>query len=187
MNDICMEYMIKKKKDKKDILFIAGILTAGVIISLVLFAVMYAAAIALMAQQIAGFAFSIGFVIIAFIWYGAYLLMSSRNVEYEYSLINSEIDVDKIMSKRGRKRIISLDFSEAEIVACIEDNEHNHSYKNPNKQVKLYNAVADTNKGYVYFVDFYHEGEASRLLFQPTGKMIEAIKKFNPRNVFIMQ
>lgn len=68
--------------------------------------------------------------LIAFAWYGAYLLMSMQNIEYEYILTNSEIDIDKIMSKKARKRIASFDFKEINICANINDNEHNHDYKN---------------------------------------------------------
>ena len=112
--------------------------------------------------------------LIAFAWYGAYLLMSMQNIEYEYILTNSEIDIDKIMSKKARKRIASFDFKEINICANINDNEHNHDYKNV--------TVSKT-----YFVDYSQDSENYRVLFQPTSKMIESIKRFNPRNVFVME
>lgn len=186
--DVYMEYMIKHKKETKDWLIIGGIVLLGVILSLALLIATFAAAYALAGNQIASFSFSIGFVLIALVWYLAYLVISTRNIEYEYILTNGDIDVDRIMSRRGRKRIASFDFANAEICANIEDSEHNHAYKNVNSDRKIIDATGDKSRGNIYFADYFEEGgEKKRLLFQPTSKMIEEIRKFNPRNVFIYE
>lgn len=187
--DFYMEYMIKKKKDGKDMAIIAVIIALGVVLTLAMLAVIFAAAFALAGSQISSFAFSIGFVLIALIWYGAYLLLSMRNIEYEYILTNSEIDFDRIMSKKGRKRVASFDFTEAEICASIEDNEHNYAYKNQTQDVKVLDLTGDKTRGSVYFVDYSDsdKNQKMRVLFQPTSRMIEAIRKSSPRNVFIYE
>lgn len=187
MTDVYMEYMLKHKKDTKDMLIIAAVIAAGVILSVIMLIAIFAAAYALAGNQISSFAFSIGFVLIALIWYGAYLLIGTRNIEYEYILTNSEVDMDRIMSRRGRKRIVSFDFAQAEICANIEDSEHNYNYNNPEPDRKIIDMTGDKSRGGIYFVDYYDEenGEKKRVLFQPTSKMIEAIKRFNPRNIFI--
>ena len=112
--------------------------------------------------------------------------MSMQNIEYEYILTNSEIDIDKIMSKKARKRIASFDFKEINICANINDNEHNHDYKNVTVS-KTFDVTGDKARGNVYFVDYSQDSENYRVLFQPTSKMIESIKRFNPRNVFVME
>lgn len=187
--DFYMEYMLKKKKDGRDIAIIAASVILAILLSIVMFVVISATAYALMGTQISSFAFSIGLVLIAFIWYGVYLVISSRNIEYEYILTNSEVDMDRIMSRKGRKRIASFDFKDAEIVANIEDNEHNFKYKNPENGIKVIDITGDKERGNVYFVDYFcgEKNEKRRVLFQPTTKMIEAIKKVNPRNVFIYE
>lgn len=123
MNDVYIEYMVKPPKSGKQKAVIALIVTIGVLLSALLFVLTFAAAVLLMGTQFGSFAFSIGLVIIALMWYGAYLLIGMQNIEYEYLLTNSEIDIDKIMSKRGRKRIVSFDFKEVSICANVEDNE----------------------------------------------------------------
>ena len=130
MNDIYLEYILKKKKTGGQKAIIAVIIFAAIIVSLALLLLIFATATALSGTQFGSFSFSIGLVLIAFAWYGAYLLMSMQNIEYEYILTNSEIDIDKIMSKKARKRIASFDFKEINICANINDNEHNHDYKN---------------------------------------------------------
>lgn len=187
--DVYMEYMLKKKKDSKDIVIIAVVIALGVLLSIGMLLLIFATAYALMGSQISSFAFSIGFVLIALIWYGAYLLIGMRNVEYEYILTNSEIDIDRIMSKRGRKRMASFDFLEAQICACIDDNEHNYKYKNPEQDVKTLDLTGDKARGNVYFADYFdsEKNEKKRVLFQPTSKMLDAIKKSSPRNVFVYE
>lgn len=184
-----MEHMLKKKKDAKDIAVIAAVIALGVVLTGAMFLAILAAAYTISGGQMAQFSFSIGLVLIAFIWYGAYLLISTRSIEYEYILTNSEIDIDRIMSRKGRKRIASFDFAAAEICACIEDGEHNYKYKNPEPGLKVIDVSGDKARGGVYFADYFdsEKNEKRRVLFQPTLKMLEAIKKCNPRNVFIYE
>lgn len=185
--DVYMEYMIKHKKETKDYLIVGGIIFLAVILSIALLAVIFAAAYALAGSQISSFAFSIGFVLIALVWYLAYIVIGTRSIEYEYILTNGEIDIDRIMSRKGRKRVASFDFANVDICANIEDSEHNHSYKNPDPERRVIDVTGDKSRGNVYFADYYEEdgGGKKRVLFQPTSKMIEEIRKFNPRNVFI--
>ena len=79
-----------------------------------------------------------------------------------------------------------VDFQEINISANINDNEHNHDYKNVTVS-KTFDVTGDKSRGNVYFVDYSQDSENYRVLFQPTSKMIESIKRFNPRNVFVME
>ncbi len=186
MNDVYMEYMIKPPKSGKRKALIALTIALGAAVTLALLLVICVAAIALIGTRLGSFAFSIGLVLIAFAWYGVYLLVSMQNIEYEYTLTNSAMDVDKIMSKRGRKRVVSFDFTEISVCANIEDTEHNHNYINITAE-KTLDLTGDKKRGNVYFVDFSGDNGRTRVLFQPTSKMINEIKKFNPRNVFVYE
>ena len=179
LNDVFMEYIVKKKKDQKDILIISALTLAALVLSIVLFFLML---IVSGAMQTGQGIFSIGFLLIAGVWYGYYLLVGMRNIEFEYILTNSEIDIDKIMSKKSRKRIASFDFKSAEIVACIKDNEHNAPYRN-NTVTDVIDACGNKELTDVYFADVMIGDKTKRILFQPTSKMVEALWKFNPRAV----
>ena len=186
LEDIYLEYMLKKKKDGKQKAIIAVVVLGGIILSCGLFIATFIAAKMLAGTQLGSFAFSIGLVLIALLWYGAYLLISMQNLEYEYILTNSEMDIDKIMSKKGRKHIVSFDFRTVDVCANINDNDHNHEYKNRTPE-KVYDVVGDKENENIYFVDFDDEGTLSRVIFQPTYKMMKSIRKFNPRNIFVME
>lgn len=45
---------------------------------------------------------------------GAVWLVSNMDVEYEYIITNNEMDIDKIIGRRKRKRMITLDLKSAE-------------------------------------------------------------------------
>ena len=186
MEDVYLEYMLKKKKTGGQKAIIALVIAAGVVLSLALFALIYGLALYLAGTQFGSFTFSIGLVIIALLWYGAYLIISMQDVEYEYILTNSEMDIDKVMSKKARKHIVSFDMKDVTICADITDNEHNHDYKNVTPD-KTYNVVGDMSGGGIYYADFAEENETVRVLFQPTYKMITSAKRYNPRNIFVLE
>ncbi|MCH5210983.1 MAG: hypothetical protein J1F01_08490 [Oscillospiraceae bacterium] len=184
MEDIYLEYIIKRKKTGAQKALVALVVAGGIAVSLALLAVIYGFALYLSGTPYGSFTFSIGLVLIALLWYGMYLIISMQNVEYEYILTNSEMDIDKIMSKKGRKHIVSFDFKEVTICASITDNEHNHDYKNVTPG-KVYNLVGDASMGNVYYADFPEENTTVRVLFQPTHKMISSARRYNPRNIFV--
>lgn len=186
MEDIYLEYMVKSKKSVNQKVMIAFIIALGVVLTGVLIMLTYACALLLVGTQFGSFAFSIGLVLIALMWYGAFLLIGMQNIEYEYILTNSEMDIDKIMSKRGRKHIVSFDFKEINICANINDTAHNSNLTNV-MPAKTYDTAGNKSDSNIYFVDFNGEEGITRVIFQPTSKMINSAKKFNPRNIFVME
>lgn len=186
MEDIYLEYLIKKKKDGKQMTIIAAIIAGAVIVSAALLVLVFALAFAAVGTSFGSFIFSIGLVLIAMAWYGAYLLINMQNIEYEYILTNSELDIDKVLSKKGRKSFVSFDFKNIITCAAVDDNEHNSDYKNITPD-KTYDAIGDRERGNIYFADFQDDNGRNRVLFQPTSKMIQAAWKFNPRNIFVTE
>ena len=184
MEDIYLEYIIKKRNTGVQQALIALVVAGGIAVSLALLAVIYGFALYLSGTPYGSFTFSIGLVIIALLWYGVYLIIGMQNIEYEYILTNSEMDIDKIMSKKGRKHIVSFDFKEVTICASVTDKFHNQDYKNVTPE-KVYDLVGDRSMGNVYYVDFSEENTTVRVLFQPTHKMISSARRYNPRNIFV--
>jgi hypothetical protein len=185
--DTYMEYMVKHKKDKKARLCTVGIFTLAVLLTFGMIMLILFAAMVLAQTGISQFAFSIGLVLIAFMWYFAVFFANKFNIEYEYILTNNFMDIDKIMSKSQRKRIISFDFTEIEHCANIKDDAHNDAYKRNDTTRQVYDLTGDIDNGGVYFVDFNTDGQRYRVLFQPTSKMIESVRRFKPGNIFIYE
>ena len=173
MMDIFCEYIVKKKIEALDILKLSGIIVAAIVLSFV--------------ALIIGLSFDmgIGFALVAIVIYLAYLLSKFIYTEFEYALTNSELDVDRIIGRSRRKRVISVDFKTVEICASINDERYKSEFNNTTAVTKTINATGKSDYD-IYFVDFPNDAGKTRLLFHPTDKMKDALKKINPRTIHIL-
>ncbi len=120
-------------------------------------------------------------VVIAGVWWGAYKIAQRRNIEFEYILTNHELDIDKIVSRNSRKRLCTINFNKIERCASITD----PSFKDTNG-LSVKNYAGDMSAKAVYFVDYATESGRVRVIFQPNRKIIEGIKKTNPKCVTVL-
>ena len=82
--DVFMEYLIKRKRDVKDNVIVALVIFAGIILTLILFVALFIMSLALVgsgntASQFSSIFLGIGLLLIAGVWYGAYVLINHRN------------------------------------------------------------------------------------------------------------
>ncbi len=114
--------------------------------------------------------------------YCAYLVITSFNIEYEYCITNSEMDVDKIINRKKRKRIASLKFTNIEIMAPVGDirfeNEENGEFASV-----IMAAIAPRHPD-AYYIIFDNNGKRTKLIFNPSKKMIETAIAFAPKKVY---
>ena len=161
--DVFCEYIVKVKKNPVELTISAlGIILAVILLGFSLF---------FLFTPFSSFVLLID----AGVVYGAYILITHFNVEYEYILTNGDIDIDKIIAKRKRKRVLSFSTKEFEIVA-------------PCKQGENYTNVLDLgtrNYENAYYAVFSKDGQKKTLVFNPPQKMIEAMKTYSPRTVHL--
>lgn len=161
--DVFCEYIVKVKKNPVELTISAlGIILAVILLGFSLF---------FLFTPFSSFVLLID----AGVVYGAYILITHYNVEYEYILTNGDIDIDKITAKRKRKRVLSFSTKEFEIVA-------------PYKQGENYTNVLDLgtrNYENAYYAVFSKDGQKKTLVFNPPQKMIEAMKTYSPRTVHL--
>lgn len=171
--DIFCEYIVKKKFEALDVLKLFGIVIAAIALSFI--------------ALIIGLSFDlgIGFALVAIVFYLAYLLAKFIYTEFEYALTNNELDIDKILGKSRRKRVITVDFKTVEICASINDEKYKSEFNNTGAIAKTINVTGKSDYD-IYFVDFPAEAGKTRLLFQPTDKMKDALKLINPRAIHIL-
>ena len=113
MGDVFIERMVKKKFESTDMLVTVGIFLAVLVVALIGFVVGFMIVpIPMLSLLVAGGA---GF--------GGYKLISMRLLEYEYSLTNGYVAVDKIMNRSSRKRMTSFECSTAEDIGQYAQNE----------------------------------------------------------------
>ncbi len=93
--DTFVEQLVKKKKSTGQILAIIGIVLAAVLLL----------AVSIVFISIVG---AFAAFIIAGVFYGAWYLLTAQNIEYEYCVTNGDIDIDRIVAQRKRRRIVSV-------------------------------------------------------------------------------
>lgn len=165
MNDIFLEYLVKKKSKEdviKQILLIFGCV------------------LTLLAATYLCF-----FVFIKFLWllpaiwgiviYFTVILRRNYSVEYEYIFTNGQLDVDIILGKSKRKSLVSLLCKNIEYMAPIT--------KDMYCDREIIDTIYDPTRRGKYYIDFTKSGKKCRLLIQPPEKILENMKRYNPRNV----
>lgn len=188
MSDVFMEHLVKKQRTTADKVKIGLIIAGGILVTLVLLAALFVLAAAFSGGDggnaaVRQMVFTVGLLLIAGAWYGAYLLLNGRSIEYEYIVTNNELDIDKVLAKKGRKHLITVDIQEAKLMARTDDNNYNAVYKNPPEGVKVLDYSALSPEYMTYFIDCTVDEQRTIVVFQPPQKMVEALWKYNPRAV----
>ena len=114
---------------------------------------------------------------VGLIFYLGYLFITNIDVEYEYIVSNGEMDVDKIMGKRKRKRLVTAPIDEFTAFGKLEDA--------PEEADGCTTVLADD--GYSenrYFADFVHKSAGNvRIIFSPSEKILDGMELFLPKQL----
>lgn len=168
--DIFNEQIIKKKKTATDLLLIIAIYFAGFFLggALLFFVLRFMPTFLITAALFA-----------CIIFYFAIKLGNYVNVEFEYSVTNNILDVDKIIARSSRKRLVSID------IKTVDDIGSYNAEKFKGKQFDLtVNSAGDINSDDLCFVVTRHPTKGKVLVvFEPDEKIKNAIKKSLPYNL----
>lgn len=109
--------------------------------------------------------------------FGVYLGIKFLGVEYEYSFTNGELDIDKILAKRKRKRVLETDYQKIQVMAP-----YTAEYESETKNYQV-SAVVDVSSsknaaGRWFFICVDNDGKYTFVVFQPSKRMREAIRKY---------
>ncbi|MBQ4119415.1 MAG: hypothetical protein IJD45_03400 [Clostridia bacterium] len=115
------------------------------------------------------------FLLIAGILYGAYKLSGTLNVEYEYIITNGTMDVDKIVNKQSRQRILSFDISKTTRMESYNDGLLAGA---DSKNIVIACNRTDPN---AYLLVYEKNGKQMNLVFSPNEKMQSVVAKYLPK------
>ena len=166
--DTFMEKIVAKRKGIKDSLITAGIVFAAMVL------IMLSLSIKVISQL------GIGAFIAAGIAYLAYRLITSRNVEFEYIVTNGDIDIDKIISRRKRKRIFSASCKEFDILSRVKSNSFSQSVQSIKNRI---DASSSLDSPDAFFATLNYKGEKTLLIFEPDERMLNNFKIYIPRKM----
>ena len=171
MNDVFVERMIKKKFDGKDALIMAAVILGIILLSFI--------------------GFIVGFFILQFPMlsllitagavFGGYKLIGSRLLEYEYSLTNGFVTVDKILNRASRKRMTSFECETCEDIGNYLENEAR--LKNRSFDTRVFATRTADHQGSWYMIVYGKKTGKTLLVFDPDEDLLDAIKKFIPRQL----
>ena len=107
--------------------------------------------------------------------YGSYYLVTGLYKEFEYAVTNSNITVDKVIAKRNRKRVISVDIKRFNSLKKFKDSDFaKKDYR------KIFKASITPDGDDVYGAEMHLEkfGGECLLLFSPGEKTLDAMKPY---------
>ena len=156
------EYMVRRNLDIKNVLITLVAYIAAVVIGLIVFP--YLAPLGGIALLVA-----VGLV------YLAYHFTSRLKKEFEYILTDDNLDVDVIMNKSRRKRLLSFTVAQLEMIASVNDAQYNNVLGgNFDKKIDATSRRKDAD---VYFA-VVEKGGRTLLTFEPPKEMLEMMQKY---------
>ena len=164
------EQLVKKnltasEKTKNTAITVAGI--TGTII-LILFGLL---AIGRPVLSVIGFLLAVG------AGYFTFNNIQSSYIEYEYTFTNGELDIDKIIAKKKRKALISI-----EVNKFTDFGKYNDNIEEPDNMTVVMSS--DNIASHEYYADFQHDDYGlTRLVFAPNEKILDNIKRYLPANL----
>lgn len=161
--DTFFEQIIAVKKNGKAVAAIIGIWLAAFIVCFLLIMFMV-------------FLGTFSLLLAAGALFGAYKLCTRFNLEYEYIVTNGTMDIDKIINKSSRKRILSFELA---TVSRIE--KFNPAQLSAVNAKELFITCNQDDPGAYLMVSATEGKGTSYLVFAPDERVRSAIVKFVPK------
>jgi len=158
MGGVFKEQIIKRKPNRGDTLKRVGLVFGVIVIAVLSFSTPITGAFAPFIILAAGF--------------GAWILMSFLNVEYEYAFTDGELDIDAIYNRSRRKRVFSARVNEINIMAHVEDETLKHEFTNAQETHNYSSGVVGVDT-YAFMIN--HKGKRQKIIIEPNAVMLKAM------------
>lgn len=161
--DMFVEKIIKRRKSGLDMALTALIVIVALVASFAIFL----------------FIPTFSPLLVAGVCYLAYLVVTKRNIEFEYIVTSGDLDIDMITNQKKRKRVFTGNCKDFEVVAKVKSDKYTNEIKNC-KTVKDYSS--HNERAEVWFI-YLRQGTPTVILFEPAQQMIDIFYTFIPRKV----
>ena len=162
--DTFVEQIVVKKKDNKQLAIIVSVLLADLLLGglVIIFS---------------GLLYILAPLLLIGMGYGSWWLISAQNIEYEYSVTNGDIDIDEIVARRKRKRIVSVGGHKLESAG-----KYNPAQWANRKIDRLVVAAPSLNEEGLYYFTYHSKKRGHTLVvFQPDERVKSAFYQMLPR------
>ena len=165
------EHMVKREIGIKDIFIILIVNIVAVVLGVIAF------------SYVAKFG-GIALLVAVGVVYFSYLFASRRKKEFEYICTDDNMDIDVIMNKSKRKRLLSFDISHTEIIAPVKDEQYKHMLeKNFDRKID----ATSKRKGAIVYFAIIEKDEKTLLKFEPTREILEILQRYARSKVHICE
>ena len=109
--------------------------------------------------------------------YLTYRLVTGLNREYEYSITNDDLNIDKIIAQRKRTNMFKGSCKDFTVFAPVSELTNEVISRKTLLHLDLRSGV-DSKAGW-YFIT--KSNQPTLILFEPDDRFISAVKRYNPR------
>lgn len=163
MEEVFVELIVKKRTGLKEAL----LRTLSVLV--VIFALLFTMQLGML-----------GITITVLLGYVAYLAWTYTSIEYEYSFLNGELTIDKIMGQRKRKSVDCYDIKQAELIAPTYSDEVIRCSGRVSKTVN-YSSGYRSDK--LYSIIINNGNSTIQVVFEPDERIVDAMHHVRPNIV----
>ena len=154
--DSYAEQIVKKVDNGSDNLKRAACLIGSIVVGIIIIVISMKLRVAIIGAMLGVGAF-----------YGGLYLGTNYDVEYEYLVVNGEIDIDKILAKKRRQKLITVrtgDFTDSDDIKSGDE-------------TVIWAVGTSADEPQTFYGDFEHPTYGKcRLLFSPNVKVLREIK-----------
>lgn len=104
-------------------------------------------------------------------------LLTEMNIEYEYSIFEGTIDIDRIVARRKRERVVSVSLQKAEVAGRYKPEE----WRERGIDRVVMAAPSEKSEGLYCFSYRSKKRGHTLVVFQPNERTMEAFEKGLPR------
>lgn len=178
MEDIFMEKIVRRKKDGIHYLKMTIVIITAFLLMTTLGWLMLAVAVLsfLLPIMVAGCV------------YGAWWLITSMDVEFEYIVTNGEIDIDRIVHRRKRKRLFSGRAKDFEIMGRLDGDEFREAaarlpLEKRAGKIKIMDCSAVPGFSGSWFFIANNKSSRVMVVFDPDERILTNLKRYNPSRI----
>ena len=116
---------------------------------------------------------------------GMYVLLhfvKSRNLEFEYSITNGDLDITQIIDQKKRTLLCTINCREIELMGMVNEANQQYYGKKVDKIVNVTSGQKDVQK---YFILCRRESINMKIYFEPNEAVLKACKKYVPSRKFL--
>ena len=119
-----------------------------------------------------------GYVVLT-IWVCIFVFWKRFHREYEYIFTNGVLDIDKVYAKRARKRIVTVELENVEVIAPVNVSCFVEDMKRLGN-AEQYDCTSNDKAAFsCYLIAMTKQGKVC-IMFDPNKKMLKAMRQIKP-------